>query len=53
MLEDKSNGFDTSSLLYFLIWGPRTNSKIYYHFLKVEVKIKIYNFMVVHTVYSY
>ncbi|XP_025419971.1 protein purity of essence-like [Sipha flava] len=39
MIEDKSNGFDTSSLLYFLVWGPRTSqtSKIYYHFLKEGV----------------
>lgn len=36
MIEDKSDGFDTSRLLYFLIWGPRTGSKIYYHFLKVN-----------------
>lgn len=36
MIEDKSNGFDTSHLLYFLIWGPRTGSKVYYHFLKVN-----------------
>jgi len=37
MIEDKLNDFDTSHLLYFLIWGPRTGSKIYYHFLKVNV----------------
>ncbi|XP_026807089.1 E3 ubiquitin-protein ligase UBR4 isoform X1 [Rhopalosiphum maidis] len=36
MLSDKS-GYDTSDLLYFLIWGPRTGSKIYYHFLKEGV----------------
>lgn len=47
MLEDKSNGFDTSSLMYFLIWGPRANSKIYYHFFKVKIKN-----MVVHTIYN-
>lgn len=37
MIEDKSNGFDTPNFLYFLIWGPRTGSKVYYHFLKVRV----------------
>jgi len=37
MISDKSNGYDTSNLLYFLIWGPRTGSKIYYHFLKVNI----------------
>ncbi|VVC25973.1 Hypothetical protein CINCED_3A011321 [Cinara cedri] len=34
MMEDKFNDFDTSNLLYFLVWGLRTNSKIHYHFLK-------------------
>lgn len=37
MKEDKSNGFDTAHLLYFLIWGPRAGSKTYYHFLKVKI----------------
>lgn len=35
MIDDKFDGFDTSHLLYSLIWGPRTGSKVYYHFLKV------------------
>lgn len=37
MIEDKSNGYDTPHLLYFLIWGPRTSSKNFYHFLKVKI----------------
>jgi len=37
MMEDKSEGFDTASLLYFLIWGSRVGSIAYSHFLKVKV----------------
>jgi len=37
MMSEKTRGFDSSNLLYFLIWGPRTGSKIYYHFLKVNI----------------
>lgn len=37
MMEDKSEGFDTASLLYFLIWGSRACSKVYTNFLKVKV----------------
>jgi len=37
MIKEKTCGYDSSNLLYFLIWGPRTGSKIYYHFLKVNI----------------
>lgn len=43
MIEDKSNGFDTTRLFYFLIWSPRISSKMFYHFLKVNVKKNILN----------
>jgi len=39
MIKEKYCGIDSSNLLYFLIWGPRTGSKIYYHFLKVNIKL--------------